>query len=96
MKLRTKDTVLRELREIPGIGKSIAQDLWSLGIRSQAELGRKNPERLYAQFSENAGKPVDRCLLYVFRCAVYFSSHKKHDPQLLLWWNWKTRGPENR
>jgi hypothetical protein len=34
---------------------------------------------------------VDRCLLYVFRCAVYFASHKKHDPKLLLWWNWKDR-----
>ena len=91
MKPRTKDTVLKELRLIPGVGKNIALDLWSLGIRSTAELAKKNPEKLYAQFCRNVGKPVDRCLLYVFRCAVYFASHKRHDPQLLLWWNWKER-----
>jgi hypothetical protein len=34
---------------------------------------------------------VDRCLLYVFRCAVYFAEHTRHDPELLKWWNWKDR-----
>ncbi len=28
-------------------------------------------------------------LLYVFRCAVYYATNKKHDPELLKWWNWK-------
>jgi hypothetical protein len=32
---------------------------------------------------------VDRCMLYVFRCAVYYATNKKHDPKLLKWWNWK-------
>jgi hypothetical protein len=35
------------------------------------------------------GQHVDRCVLYVFRCAVYFASESKHDPELLKWWNWK-------
>jgi hypothetical protein len=91
MKRRKKEIVLKELRNIPGVGKSIALDLWSLGIRSSAQLGGKNPEKLYAQFCQIVGKPVDRCLLYTFRCAVYFTSRKKHDPRLLLWWNWKDR-----
>ncbi len=25
----------------------------------------------------------------MFRCAVYFASSEKHDPELLKWWNWK-------
>ncbi|MGA3073400.1 MAG: helix-hairpin-helix domain-containing protein, partial [Bryobacteraceae bacterium] len=29
------------------------------------------------------------CVLYVFRCAVYFASEAEHDPELLKWWNWK-------
>jgi hypothetical protein len=32
---------------------------------------------------------VDRCMLYVLRCAVYFASHTTHDPELLKWWRWK-------
>ncbi len=84
-----KEAILREFRKIPGVGTSIAQDLWRLGLRSTTELRNKNPERLYARFCRLEGKPVDRCLLYVFRCAVYFASQKHHDPDLLLWWNWK-------
>ena len=38
---------------------------------------------------------VDRCVLYVFRVAVYVAStpEEKRDPNLLKWWNWK--GPED-
>lgn len=82
---------LNEFAQIPGVGKSIAKDLWDLGLRSTSELRHKDPEKLYAKFCRQQGQPVDRCLLYVFRCAVYFVSHKKHDPELLLWWNWKDR-----
>lgn len=91
MKSPSKTQVLNELMLIPGVGKSIALDFWNLGIRSSTGLRNKNPERLYTRFCRQAGKPVDRCLLYVFRCAVYFASHSKHDPRLLRWWNWKDR-----
>ena len=37
------------------------------------------------------GRKMDRCVLYVFRCAVYFASESEHDPELLKWWNWKDR-----
>jgi hypothetical protein len=84
-----QSTVLRELRRIPGVGVSIAQDLWDMGFRSVAELRGKNPERLYAEFCVLRGMHIDRCMLYVFRCAVYFASHKTHDPEKLKWWNWK-------
>lgn len=86
-----KDQVLREFMKIPGVGKSIAHDLWNLGLRSTSALKRQDPERLYEKFCTLEGKPVDRCLLYVFRCAVYYTSNKEHDPKLLRWWNWKDR-----
>ncbi len=84
-----KAASLKELQQIPGIGKSIAGDLWELGIRSVADLKGRNPERLYLKRCEQQGVKIDRCLLYVFRGAVYFASRKKHDPELLKWWNWK-------
>ena len=83
--------ILRAFRTIPGVGKSIAQDLWDLGFRSLHELKNKNPEKMYSDFEKLNGQHVDRCLLYVFRCAVYFVSNTRHENKKLLWWNWKDR-----
>ncbi|MBI2411247.1 MAG: helix-hairpin-helix domain-containing protein [Candidatus Kerfeldbacteria bacterium] len=84
-----KQAILKQFQTIPGVGKSIAEDLWNLGFRSVTELKGKNPEGLYEQLCNQQGQHIDRCMLYVFRCAVYFASHKKHDPEKLKWWNWK-------
>ena len=87
--MSAKQLALRDLRTIPGVGPSIAEDLWNLGLRSVSQLKRQDAEKLYAKHCIQRGMPVDRCVLYVFRCAVYFASRKKHDPELLKWWNWK-------
>jgi len=80
-----------ELQKIPGVGKSIAQDLRNLGIDSIQDLKDKDPEELYIRLCDQQGVKIDRCMLYVFRCAVYYASTKTHDPELLKWWNWKNR-----
>jgi len=80
--------VLRNLQEIPGVGPSIAHDLWRLGIGSVGDLKGADPQRLYDRLCELKGAKVDRCCLYVFRGAVYYASRKKHDPEKLKWWNW--------
>jgi hypothetical protein len=86
-----KDYALAELRTIPGVGTSISQDLYALGIRTVFDLKGRDPEDLYLRSCNIAGRPVDRCLLYVYRCAVYYASHQSHDPSLLQWWNWSDR-----
>lgn len=85
----TKQSVLSELQELPGVGKKIAEHLWTLGIRSVHDLKDADPEALYRKLVARKGSQVDRCVLYVFRCAVYYASTKRHDPELLQWWNWK-------
>jgi hypothetical protein len=85
--------MLRELQTCPGVGPRMAEDLLLLGVHSLADLARRDPERLYEESCARAGGPVDRCVLYVFRCAVYFASHDRHEAELLKWWNWKARGP---
>ena len=90
-KLTKKDLILKEFRTIPGVGKSIANDLYLLGFRSLKDIKNKNPERLYDKYCKIAGTKVDLCLLYVLRCAVYYTSNKVHDQKLLLWWNWKNK-----
>ncbi len=77
------------LQNIPGVGPKIAQDLCDLGIRRLEELKHQDPEDLYERLCRLKGYRVDRCLLYVFRCAVYFTSTPDPDPRLLLWWKWK-------
>ena len=78
-----------ELQSIPGVGPSIAEDLRELGIRRVADLKGRDPERLYARSNAKRGVVQDRCLLYVFRCAVYFASTKRPKPARLKWWVWK-------
>ncbi len=86
-----EQTALKDLRRVPGVGKSIARDLWNLGVRSVGELRGQDPEVLYERLCVYQGARVDRCMLYVFRCAVYFASDERHEPELLKWWNWKDR-----
>lgn len=85
------EAALKDLMTIPGVGKSIAQDLIDIGITSVVDLKGKNPEQLYVASCRLVGGPIDRCLLYVYRCAVYYASHKNHDPELLKWWSWKDK-----
>lgn len=80
-----------ELEQIPGVGKSIAGDLRHLGITSVDQLKSQDPERLYERLCQFKASPVDRCMLYVLRCAVYYASTLDPDPRLLQWWNWKDR-----
>lgn len=77
-----------ELQMIPGIGKSLADDLRLIGVCKMSDLKGKDPEKLYRKFEQVTGTHQDRCVLYTFRCAVYFVSEKRHDPELLKWWMW--------
>jgi hypothetical protein len=81
--------ILRKLMVIPGVGKSIGEDLYSLGIEKVEDLRGKDPQKLYDKSNRFAGKVQDRCLLYVFRCAVYYAENTKWEEEKLKWWNWK-------
>ena len=82
---------IKELQEIPGVGKAISQDMWQMGLHSVDDLKGQDPEELYDRLCIQEGMQVDRCMLYVFRCAVYYASNPKHNPRLLKWWNWKDK-----
>lgn len=80
-----------ELTILPGVGKSIAADLRSLGVRSVKDVARRDPEKLYAQLNKLTGTRQDPCVLYVFRCAVYAARTPRPKPELMKWWAWKGR-----
>ena len=84
-----KNAILQNLKRIPGVGDSVAQDLFDLGYRSVEELKGQDPQAMYRSLCRHRQVQIDRCMLYVMRCAVYFASHDHPDPELLKWWNWK-------
>lgn len=92
-KIKIPKADLNDLQRIPGIGPSLARDLVDLGIRNVAALRRRSPERLYERLCILRGQHQDKCVLYVFRCAVYFATERNHDPEYLKWWNWKDTKP---
>lgn len=85
----SEETVMKELQSIPGVGKKIARDLLSIGIRTRDDLRGRSPQELYDRLCLKQHMEIDRCVLYVFRCAVYYATNDNHDPKLLKWWNWK-------
>lgn len=78
-----------KLTDIPGIGVSIAADLVRIGIKKPADLRGRSPEALYEKSNKVAGVKQDRCLLYVFRCAVYCVEAKEIEKGKDKWWKWK-------
>jgi hypothetical protein len=80
---------IKALRVIPGIGKSLAADLVMLGYTHVAQLKGQNPQRMYDKLCALTGVRQDPCVLYTFRCAVYFASTPEPEPEKLKWWNWK-------
>jgi len=86
--MKDKDA-LKRLQEIPGVGPSLSQMLFDLGYSSVPELNGEDPEAMYQRLIEHEGAHVDRCVLYVFRCAVYYASNSQHESEKLKWWSWK-------
>ena len=84
---------MSELRRIPGVGKETEKDLLLLGYLTVASLGDADPEELYRRECESKGYKVDRCQLYVYRCAVYYAGTEHPDPEKLKWWAWKDPKP---
>ena len=82
---------MSDLKNIPGVGKSIEQDLINIGIEKINDLKGKDPEELYHKSCLFKGFKEDRCLLYVFRLAVYYAENENRETEKLKWWYWKDK-----
>jgi hypothetical protein len=67
----------------------MAIDLRDLGISKVSDLKGRDPEKMYQRLMQLRGGHQDRCVLYVFRCAVYYASTPRPSRALLDWWKWK-------
>lgn len=84
---------LHALGHLPGVGPSIADKLWAIGGRSAAEIAHSDPQALYDRLCDYEGVRVDRCVLYVFRCAVHVA---RTGEEGCRWWDFTDdrRGPD--
>ncbi len=81
-----------DLEALSGVGPSTARDLRRVGVRRVRELRGRDPQELYDELEALNGAHVDRCVLYVFRCAVHCAGTPQPDHELTKWWNWKDGG----
>ena len=89
--MNIREATAKDFEIIPGIGKKLIQELVDLDYHEVSELKGEDPEIMYQNLIALRGHHIDRCVLYVFRCAVYFASHSTHEAELLKWWNWKDK-----
>lgn len=77
---------MSDLRLVPGIGAKKEKELIELGYDSLASLKTADPEDLYLQACIKNGGPLDKCVLYAFRCAAAFAKDPDPDPSKYRWW----------
>jgi Pathogenicity locus len=80
--LRVDREKIVALEDLPNVGRSIASDLRSLGIRAPAQLKHKDPYALYERLNRRTGVRHDPCLLDTFIAAVRFVEGGPAKP----WW----------
>jgi hypothetical protein len=78
----------RKLHDLISVGPAMVRDFGILGIHSVAQLGRRNPERLYEKLCDVTGQAQDICCLDVFRAAVAQAQNPRLSLEKAQWWYW--------
>lgn len=73
---------VKQLTDLPNIGKACAADLRLLGIDKPEQLLDKNPYELYQMLCDKTGKRHDPCMLDVFISITRFMAGEDPKP----WW----------
>jgi len=81
----------RRLQDLISVGPAMVRDFELLGIRSVAQLGRQNPEKLYARLCRITGQRHDICCLDVFSAAVAQARNPLLPAEQCQWWYWSRK-----
>src|SRR5882762_4617582 len=84
----------RQLDDLISIGPAMLRDFELLGIRSVAQLARKNPERLYEKLGRVAGQQQDIWVLDTFGAAVAEARDPRLPAEQCEWWYWSRKRKE--
>jgi hypothetical protein len=64
------------------------RDFERLGVRTVAQLARRNPEQLYEELCRRTGQSQDICVLDTFRAAVAQARNPRLPAEQTQWWYW--------
>ncbi len=81
----------RQLGDLISIGPAMLRDFELLGIRSVAQLGRQNPQRMYERLGRLARQHQDICVLDTFCAAVAQARNPRLPAEQCQWWYWSRK-----
>jgi len=81
----------RQLGDLISIGPAMLRDFELLGIRSVAQLGRQNPQRMYERLGRLARQHQDICVLDTFCAAVAQARNPRLPAEKCQWWYWSRK-----
>ena len=81
----------RQLSDLVSIGPAMLRDFELLGVRSVAQLARRNPEKMYEKLCQVTGQTQDICCLDVFRAAVAQAKNPNLPNDQRQWWQWSRK-----
>jgi len=81
----------RRLQDLISVGPAIARDFELLGVKSVAQLAKRNPEKLFERLCRVTGQAQDICCLDVFRAAVAQARNPVLPVEQCEWWYWSRR-----
>lgn len=73
---------VKQLTDLPNIGKASAADLCLLGIETPVQLLGQNPYQMYRTLCDKTGQRHDPCVLDVFLSITRFMAGDDPKP----WW----------
>jgi len=81
----------QQLRDLVSIGPAMLRDFELLGVRTVAQLARRNPEKMYEKLCQVTGQTQDICCLDVFRAAVAQAKNPNLPNDQRQWWQWSRK-----
>ena len=78
----------QQLSDLVSIGPAMLRDFELLGVRTVAQLARRNPEKMYEKLCQVTGQAKDICCLDVFRAGVAQAKNPNLPIEQRLWWHW--------
>lgn len=73
---------VRQLTDLPNVGKAVAGDLHLLGVESPAQLAGADPFALYERLCRITGQRHDPCVIDTFMSITDFMNGQPPRP----WW----------
>ena len=81
----------RQLSDLVSIGPAMLRDFELLGVRTVAQLARRDPEKMYEKLCQITGQAQDICCLDAFRAAVAQARNPKLPAAQRQWWHWSRK-----